>query len=67
MHGALFDITTGQNLEGIKLAAPKGIELPKEMMEMFARTMEIVSKVKIDPLTIYKVQVKNEKVRVALQ
>jgi nitrite reductase/ring-hydroxylating ferredoxin subunit len=35
LHGAVFDITTGQNLEGLKLANPQEMGLPKEMIEMY--------------------------------
>ena len=66
-HGAVFDITTGQNLEGLKLANPQEMGLPKEMIEMFKRTMEIVVKVKIDPLKMYAAEVRDGKIRVSIE
>jgi nitrite reductase/ring-hydroxylating ferredoxin subunit len=67
LHAAVFDITTGENLEGVKLAAPQGVELPKEVVDMFSKTMEIIVKVKIEPLKKYPVQVTDGKIRVGLE
>jgi len=67
LHRAAFDITTGQNLEGLKLANPQEMGLPKEMIEMFKRTMEIVVKVKIDPLKMYAAEVRDGKIRVSIE
>jgi len=66
LHAAVFDITTGKNIEGIKLAAPQGVELPKEITEMFARTMQIVQKVKIQPLKTYPVKVEDGRIKILM-
>src|SRR3970040_2447342 len=56
LHGAAFDLTNGKNISGLNLGTPPGADkLSKEMVDMFARTMEIISKVKIEPLTTYQV------------
>jgi len=67
LHAAVFDIATGENLEGVKLATPQGVELPKQVVDMFSKTMEIIAKVKIDPLKKYPVQVTDGKIRVRLE
>lgn len=66
LHGAVFDITTGESLEGIKLAAPEGIELPKEVVEMFSKTMEMVSKVKVEKLKTYLLKAEDGTIKVSI-
>jgi nitrite reductase/ring-hydroxylating ferredoxin subunit len=57
LHGATFDITTGQNLSGPQLMMSPALmqKLPPEVLTMFKRNAEILSEITIEPLRTYKV------------
>jgi nitrite reductase/ring-hydroxylating ferredoxin subunit len=59
LHGAKFDVITGQNVGGVQMRYPPEImqKLPAEMIEMFKKTGEIISDIEIEPLKTYRVNV----------
>jgi nitrite reductase/ring-hydroxylating ferredoxin subunit len=64
LHGAQFDVTTGQNTAGIQMRMDPNMmqKLPQEMLTMFQRTAEIVSDIEIQPLKTYRVEVKGNSI-----
>lgn len=64
LHGAKFDVTTGENVAGINFSMPADLiqKLPPEMIAMFKRTGEIISDIEILPLKTYKAEVKGDSI-----
>jgi nitrite reductase/ring-hydroxylating ferredoxin subunit len=60
LHGATFDVTTGQNLSGPQLMMSPELmqKLPPEILTMFKKNAEILSEIAIEPLKTHKVAVK---------
>ena len=68
MHGARFDITTGK-----KLAEPMALDpskfpepIPESLQKMFARSAEIMSKVKTYDQPIYETKIEGNGVKVRM-
>ena len=64
LHFATFDVRTGKNLTGPQLMVPAEVmqKLPKEMLEMFKKTGEILSEIEVTPLKTYAVSVRDNSV-----
>jgi nitrite reductase/ring-hydroxylating ferredoxin subunit len=64
LHGAKFDVTTGQNVAGINFSMPAELvqKLPPEMVQMFQRTGQIISEIEVLPLKTYKVETKGDSI-----
>ncbi len=64
LHGAKFDVITGQSLSGPRLGLPPEImqKLPQEVLTMFKRTGEILAEIQIEPLKTYTVSVEGDSV-----
>lgn len=68
MHGARFDITTGK-----KLAEPMAMDpskfpepIPDGLQKMFARTAEIMAKVKTYDQPTYETKIEGNRVKVKI-
>jgi nitrite reductase/ring-hydroxylating ferredoxin subunit len=66
MHGARFDVTTGK-----KVAEPMALDpskfpepIPESLQKMFARNVEIMSKIKTYDQAIYETKVEGNRVKV---
>jgi nitrite reductase/ring-hydroxylating ferredoxin subunit len=68
MHGARFDVTTGK-----KVAEPMALDpskfpepIPEGLQKMFARSAEVMSKIKTYDQPIYETKVKGNRVKVRM-
>ncbi len=64
LHGAKFDVTTGDNLAGPQLRMPPEMmqKIPQEVMAMFAKSAEILAEIDIRSLKRYKVDVRGDSI-----
>jgi nitrite reductase/ring-hydroxylating ferredoxin subunit len=64
LHGAQFDVTTGQNVSGIQMHFDPNMmqKLPPELVQMFQRTAEVVSEIEVLPLKTYRVEVRGDSI-----
>jgi nitrite reductase/ring-hydroxylating ferredoxin subunit len=68
MHGARFDVTTGKNVGEPMASDPSKFPepIPESLQKMFARSVEIMSKVKTYDQPAYETTVEGNKVRVRM-
>ncbi len=65
LHGAQFDVESGQVLRGPQMMQLPGAEsMPSELQEAMAKIGEIISDVDTEPLKTYKVSVEDGAIRV---
>lgn len=68
MHGARFDVTTGRKVAEPMAPDPSKFPepLPERLQKMFARSAEIMSKVKTYDLPTYETRVEGNRVKVRM-
>jgi nitrite reductase/ring-hydroxylating ferredoxin subunit len=68
MHGARFDVTTGKKVGEPMAPDPSKFPepIPESLQKMFARSAEIMSKVKTDDQPTYETRVEGDRVKVRM-
>lgn len=68
MHGARFDVTTGKKVGEPMASDPSKFPepIPESLQKMFARSAEIMSKVKTDDQPTYETRVEGNRVKVRM-
>jgi nitrite reductase/ring-hydroxylating ferredoxin subunit len=66
LHGAKFDVTTGENVEGIHMAMSPELmqKMPQEVVSMFQRMGDLLADIDVRALKTYRVEVKGDSVYV---
>src|SRR5918996_1514250 len=68
MHGARFDVTTGKKVAEPMAPDPAKFPepIPESLQKMFARSAEIMSKIKTDDQPTYETKVEGNRVKVRM-
>jgi nitrite reductase/ring-hydroxylating ferredoxin subunit len=66
LHGATFDVTTGNNTGGIHMAMSPELmaKMPPEVTAMFKHMGDLLADIDIRPLKTYKVELKGDSIYV---
>jgi nitrite reductase/ring-hydroxylating ferredoxin subunit len=61
LHGAKFDVTTGENVEGIHMAMSPELmqKMPAEVITMFQRMGDLLSDIDVRALKTYRAEAKD--------
>ncbi|MDA4114846.1 MAG: Rieske 2Fe-2S domain-containing protein [Thaumarchaeota archaeon] len=64
LHGAKFDVTTGENVAGIQMTMSPELmhKMPPEVVSMFQRMGDLLSDIDVRPLKRYRVEVKGDSI-----
>jgi nitrite reductase/ring-hydroxylating ferredoxin subunit len=66
LHGAKFDVTTGENVEGIHMSMTPELmqKMPQEVVSMFQKMGDLLADIDVRALKTYRVEVKGDSVYV---